>query len=194
MKIPTMRTESSKQGLRNMIAYINKKTPTKELRLVEIGTFTGDSTKIFANNFKYVIAIDPYVSNRGDITNTVNMKQIKQIFLNNMKGLSNYELIEDFSYNAVKYYDNNSVDIIYIDGMHSYDSVIKDIGDWLPKIKITGWITGHDYRSNKFPGVVRAVNMFCKPEAIFMDYSWVIKKKSIEDKLKRNFIHERRGN
>ena len=36
-------------------------------------------------------------------------------------------------------------DLIFIDGDHSYDGVRNDILSWFPKIKIGGFICGHDF-------------------------------------------------
>jgi len=35
--------------------------------------------------------------------------------------------------------------MVYIDGSHEYEGVKKDILAWLPKIKINGYLTGHDF-------------------------------------------------
>ncbi len=51
------------------------------------------------------------------------------------------------------------VDFVYIDGDHSYEAVRKDLNIWDDKTKIM--LSGHDYSSNE-PGVIRAVNEFCR--------------------------------
>jgi len=53
---------------------------------------------------------------------------------------------------AASYFD--SVDFVFIDAGHDYESVKKDILAWLPKTK--GVIAGHDYPAYK--GVVTAVD------------------------------------
>jgi hypothetical protein len=52
-----------------------------------------------------------------------------------------------------------TVDMVFIDGDHEYDSVIADIDAWLPKARKL--ICGHDYtwdRHSGYPGVKRAVD------------------------------------
>lgn len=56
---------------------------------------------------------------------------------------------------AVNLYGDVSLDFVFIDASHDYDSVKADIKVWLPKIKDGGLLAGHDYGS---PGVSRAVN------------------------------------
>jgi hypothetical protein len=49
---------------------------------------------------------------------------------------------------------DKSLDFIFIDAAHNYESVKKDILAWTPKIKDNGIITGHDF---EFPGVEKAL-------------------------------------
>lgn len=64
--------------------------------------------------------------------------------------------IRKSSEEAVKEYEDESLDFVFIDAGHEYDDVKKDIEIWLPKVKKGGILAGHDY-SNDSPGVVRAV-------------------------------------
>ena len=66
------------------------------------------------------------------------------------------------------------IDVVYIDGLHTYEGVKADIPAWLPKLKQGGFLCGHDYQS-KFQGVIDAVNEFKTPDMTFGDTSWVIK-------------------
>ena len=57
-----------------------------------------------------------------------------------------------------------SVDFVFVDGDHSYESVLKDIKAWLPKVRPGGILAGHDFYSvstagvcDEMPGVARAV-------------------------------------
>lgn len=50
-----------------------------------------------------------------------------------------------------------SLDWVHLDARHDHDSVVADIGAWLPKIKTGGWLSGDDYDPVKWPGVVSAV-------------------------------------
>lgn len=53
-----------------------------------------------------------------------------------------------------------SLDMVFIDGDHSYEGCRVDIETWWPKIRIGGWFGGHDYMHERFPGVTRAVDEF----------------------------------
>lgn len=69
------------------------------------------------------------------------------------------------------------VDVVFIDALHDYESVKQDIELWWPKIRVGGYLTGHDYQ-HKFPGTMRAVaerfclmDVGCGPDSV-----WFIKK------------------
>ena len=48
------------------------------------------------------------------------------------------------------------VDMVFIDGSHDYQSVVRDVNQWLPRISRGGIICGHDF-GMQCPGVIRAV-------------------------------------
>jgi len=54
-------------------------------------------------------------------------------------------------------FDDNSLDMVFIDAEHTYQGVKEDIEAWLPKVKPGGILVGHDYNI-RFMGVVFAVN------------------------------------
>lgn len=51
-------------------------------------------------------------------------------------------------------------DFVFIDADHSYEGVTADLAAWWPLIKTGGIFCGHDYGSDKYPGVKRAVDEF----------------------------------
>lgn len=58
---------------------------------------------------------------------------------------------------AARLFEDASVDMVFIDADHSYESVLADIRAWLPKMKPGGLLAGHDHMS-AWPGVERAVS------------------------------------
>ena len=57
-------------------------------------------------------------------------------------------------------FPNHSLDAVFIDAGHDYQSVKADLQAWWPKVKPGGWIGGHDYGHPTFPDVKRAVDEF----------------------------------
>jgi predicted O-methyltransferase YrrM len=83
----------------------------------------------------------------------------------------------------VKNISDQSIDVVYIDGCHEYDSVKRNIALYYPKIRSGGFLCGHDYFPNTkvLTGVYRAVNEFLSENQInnmekFCDNSWTIRK------------------
>lgn len=54
----------------------------------------------------------------------------------------------------------NSLDFVYIDGLHEFNDVWNDLNLWYHKVREGGIISGHDYHPEVLPGVVQAVNGF----------------------------------
>ncbi|CAJ1379483.1 unnamed protein product [Effrenium voratum] len=52
-----------------------------------------------------------------------------------------------------------SLDLVFVDGAHDYESVLQDLKAWWPKLRAGGIMAGHDF-SMSFPGLMRAVLEF----------------------------------
>ena len=69
-------------------------------------------------------------------------------------------MIKGYSPFAAEMFEDGSLDFIYIDGLHDYESVKADIAGFYPKLKVGGIIAGHDYHLGDWPGVYNSVNEF----------------------------------
>lgn len=49
------------------------------------------------------------------------------------------------SANASTGFAAGSLDLVYVDGRHRYDSVLEDLLTWWPKVRPGGILAGHDY-------------------------------------------------
>ena len=137
---------------------------------VEVGSFKGKSTAFMAveiSNSKKSIKFDCVDTWLGSPQHQLGARSQDDDVLNNTlyeKFLYNIRPVKrivnpirNTSVDAAKLYENNSLDFVFIDADHSYESVREDIDAWLPKIKKGGIISGHDY-SEHWPGVVKAVD------------------------------------
>jgi predicted O-methyltransferase YrrM len=163
-------------GLNDLISHINNIQNTKNLTLVEIGSYVGESTTIFAENFKKVISIDPYIDDydlNDPACEHISFNEVYVKFLDNTKKFNNISQIKKTSDESFSYFDDESIDVLYIDGLHTYEQVKKDIINYLPKVKKGGFICGHDYHKN-WPGVIQAIEETLKTvDKVFIDTSWI---------------------
>ncbi len=154
---------------------------SKEPTMIEIGSYMGESTMLFASSgiFKQIYAIDPHGGDeKFNKTYNIDWDWVKTQYLINTRYFDNISLVEDYSYNVDSLFDDNSIDFIYIDGNHLYESVKKDLELYLPKIKNNCVIAGHDY-SHEYQGVMDAVEeVLGKPNLTFSDSSWIYIKKN----------------
>ena len=167
-----MRYDQYLDGLLDMIISIGD---TSNMSMIEIGSYTGESTIIFAEHFKKVISIDPflnYYDNNDAASNLGNLDDVYMKFIERTNKFENIFHIKEKSENAIDYL-KEKVDFVYIDGIHTYEQVKKDINNYIGIIKDNGIIGGHDYSSH-FSGVVNAVNEILGiPDATFQDTSWI---------------------
>ena len=160
-------------GLLDMISYLGD---TSKMTMIEIGSYIGESTILFAEKFKYVIAIDPFLDDYDEIPldNTADSQKVYNKFLENISNYYNVVHIKKTScdaFNDIK----EKVDFVYIDGLHAYEQVKKDINNYKILIKDGGTIAGHDY-SHHWMGVMDAVNeSLGLPDKVFSDSRWIKK-------------------
>jgi predicted O-methyltransferase YrrM len=78
------------------------------------------------------------------------------------KRLAPYDatLIRKTSMEAVKDFENSSLDFVYIDADHKFDYAVNDIIEWTKKVRKGGIVSGHDYILRRGCGVVLAVDGF----------------------------------
>jgi len=111
-----------------------------KLGIVEIGVLDGETTKEIAKNATVPICgIDPLVPDSMNAGLIGHEQSIRE----NMKGYDKFTFIRDFSYNAVKTW-NKPIDMVFVDGDHTYDAVKKDIEDWWKVLPIGGRLFVHD--------------------------------------------------
>jgi predicted O-methyltransferase YrrM len=182
MKYTTTKEQSwmrDQVGTNGLLDLIKELGDNSNKTMIEIGSFVGESTVLFAQSFKEVIAIDPFLEGYDDEDPTSKLfdfDNVYQTYLDRITVYSNIQTIVDTSDNAVKELVGKQFDFVYIDGLHTYEGVKTDIVNYLPLVKTGGVIGGHDY-TDKIPhlvGVYNAVNeIFGHPDKVFADNSWI---------------------
>lgn len=127
--------------------------------IVEIGSWKGRSTHALLSGCKGTVwAVDHFRGSKEQIENDLTYSEIEKgniykDFLKNVGHFKNLKLLKMDSLEAVKKFKDNSVDMVFIDGGHSYKEVKQDIKAWCPKARKI--ICGHDFN---FLGVNQAVD------------------------------------
>ena len=132
---------------------------------VEVGVNKGYNASYICSVIqpKMLYLIDPwnnfFDSTSGEIIGEVQYIMTKKL----LEPFPCCKIIRDTSYNAVKTFDNESLDFVYIDADHSYNAVLSDMARWYPKIKKGGILAGHDFTTKS---VSEAVIEFCNKSKI----------------------------
>lgn len=118
--------------------------------VVEIGVYQGEYSEILAKSGLKVYGVDPWWAYADypyyDKVNTQDRED--KNYSKTIKRLASYEnvqLIRTTSMEALKYFPDESIDAVYIDGNHSFKYVAEDICEWIKKVKKGGFVCGHDY-------------------------------------------------
>jgi len=80
------------------------------------------------------------------------------------------ELVRKISMEAVKEFKDDSLDFIYIDGLHDFDNIMLDLIHWVPKVRVGGIVSGHDYAPGYMLGVIPAVDVYTRMHNVSMYY------------------------
>jgi len=125
--------------------------------IVEIGSWKGRSTHALLSGCKgKVIAVDTWKGTPGEAGQPFIDAESRDVFtedfMKNVGEFKNLEPMRMTSLEAAALIPDKSVDMVFIDGAHNYESVRDDIEAWLPKARKL--ICGHDYQ---WHGVQEAV-------------------------------------
>lgn len=82
--------------------------------------------------------------------------------------INNWEFIEGESEVVGRYWKHGEIDLLFIDGDHTYVGCLSDIALWVPWVKHGGVIMFDDY--NDKTGVKKAVNQVLRDHKAFADH------------------------
>ena len=136
-----------------------------DIKGLEIGSDHGWTTDYLLDTVTNLelIAVDPY-SEYIDWTGDTSDQGARNAAFNNFMEVVNkfgekrVRLIRKGSDDAVNDFEDDSLDLIFIDGIHTYEQVTKDCNNYYSKLKKGGLFCGHDYNAVK--GVAQAVDEF----------------------------------
>ena len=193
MDVITMRPDNSYLK-RGVIDLCNELKAHDVKNIIEIGSYIGESLSIFKEQLGNIdiITIDPFsnMPDKNDSLEGKNLTSAEVEFNKKTLWISNYAKFKFESDEAHKFLRLGFFDLVYIDGLHTYEQVKKDIVNYLPLIKSNGIIAGHDFEISttnehkefyNWKGniklrkeVSRAVReTIGEPDRVFEDSSWI---------------------
>jgi len=144
-----------------------------DITICEIGSWLGKSSYVLARALDgrregKLICIDPFDAS-GDESSEKIYKNIKNRldvplvtkFTENMRKLGvlgRIKTITGYSHEVVKKF-NEPIDVLFIDGNHDYNSVLRDYQDWSKLIKKGGYIVFHDVGAGHTTGPKEVVEL-----------------------------------
>lgn len=134
---------------------------------VEVGTYKGNFAEVMISRLKPETfhAVDPLrlfpgmVSFPGqEFKQQESLDRLANVVSKKMEKYG-HNLIRETSEVASEQFEDESVDVVYIDGDHTYEGCKADISYWWPKIKPGSILCGHDYQhmKNRVTGMVFGV-------------------------------------
>ena len=133
-----------------LTAYINH----FDLRVgVELGVSAGENffALLRKNPNLFLYGVDTWVLQEDnvledyDASDEMNLDKRKQMVDAKLPWYQNRcKIFEERTDEAYKHFEDDSLDFVFIDADHSYESVKRDIELWSPKVRTTGLIFGHD--------------------------------------------------
>lgn len=137
---------------------------------LEIGSWMGLSSIIIANSLlaklnlgSRIYCVDTWRgSEEHQDLAVIKENQLFDVFRQNVQASGLASLIHPQrgpSIEIAKFFDDQSLDIVFIDGDHSFEGCYADICAWYPKTKAEGKVVGHDAVENG--GVYQALVKFC---------------------------------
>lgn len=121
----------------------------KPRKIIELGVFRGDSLSAISQACRElgltnteVVGVDTWA---GDITTGTYGEEVYDVVKDHFD--TTYPstiLIRSLFSEALAKVDDSTVDILHIDGLHTYDAVTEDFTTWLPKLSVSGVVLFHD--------------------------------------------------
>jgi hypothetical protein len=141
----------NREFLYNLVCELKPQT------IVELGTYYGCSYFAFAQAIKdkglytQLVGVDTW---QGDIHTGKYDDAVFESFLkikqDTFKGGLHFQYLRSTFKAAVDMFDDNSIDILMIDGTHTAEAAREDYLNYLPKLKENAIVLFHDTKVNRF--------------------------------------------
>ena len=170
------------------------KAVTGDAHFVEVGSFMGQSSAIMAyliksNNkdIKFdcidLFEISDFSDDEHEDYVSIYGGDMLKVFGFNMEktGLADYinNIYKGKSLDVATLYEDESLDMVYLDASHKYEDVVDDIKHWWPKLKVNGYLAGDDFdQMDVAKAVIEFFEDYDSPDrGVFKNFgTWYVKK------------------
>jgi hypothetical protein len=179
----------------NVLSSVVSKFCGQDIEALEIGSYVGESSKIFAGHFDSLTCVDPY-GKRNEWSKVDDMKEVvthkedsvdvavktsdenelvRFIFENDVvahhANISFYCCTSD---DYFEHYVDKRFNFIYVDGDHRYSQQIRDYTNGLNHLAKDGILGGHDYSWPSTQRVIKDMGFDKRPILHFRDDSFLV--------------------
>ena len=158
-----------------------------DFQIIECGSYEGATAELFMlmllkdpnsnlNINPHLTCIDPWGSGEFFGQETLeDLDRAEKVFDKRMEPYfgSCFKKLKAKSVIAAESVPLQSIDLLYLDGDHRYWNVIAESGIWMPKIKMGGYIAGHDWCDHIVTALTKVLG---DPITIYEDGSWIYKR------------------
>jgi MMP 1-O-methyltransferase len=152
--------------------------------IVEIGSWKGKSTICLGRGSQAgsgvpVYAVDPHTDGRfGDFVSNVERAAIAELV----------RPVPSLSQTAADSFDE-PIELLFVDGAHTYELVLEDFEKWVPKVVDGGWVAFHD--TTWTAGPRKVVGHAIYRSRRFKDARFVVGSTTIARKVEQNALADR---
>ncbi len=123
-------------------------------KVVELGTYNGHSYFVFCQSMiendidGLCYAVDTWGGDEhtGEYDESI-FEEVRHHARDHYRGIS--YLMRMLFNDAVHHFEDESIDLLHIDGLHTYDAVQEDFTNWYPKVRPGGVILFHDIEARQ---------------------------------------------
>ncbi len=161
--------------------------PDERALAVEIGSWQGKSSICLASGLRSkrrarLVCIDPFdASGDKESRDEYAARQsrvdgpLRSAFEANLADAGVRDLVEvqaGFSHHFAATF-REPIDLLFLDGDHSFDGVARDFRDWAPKVRAGGYLAMHDVVHAVHEGPRRVVEEMIKADPHWVDHRYV---------------------
>ena len=143
-------------GFRQRCCQLITENGFKEV--AELGVWKGDLSAMIYPLVRRLVLVDPYLLSWNDFEHTTvgrytctmseplkTQDELDAMHDDIVTRFPRAEIFRMSSLLAAEMIEDKSLDMVFIDSVHTYDYCLREIRLWLPKVKIGGIIAGDDY-------------------------------------------------